>query len=178
MAPSSYAMNNLPVLPTAQPPTQIQPHGPSPPTLTHPPNPHKINLNTPISELISCTGERHPDFPKTLREYYLLTSQKLDSLTYFYHQVHPPTEQTRQYPMTIRPWIGTRHELLLDVESKRAGFGTFIGLPGYIVDSSAGNPLRYNAALDGPVSVRAAGAGGDDGGSQIGKKGLFSWLGC
>ncbi|KAJ5121285.1 uncharacterized protein N7515_009246 [Penicillium bovifimosum] len=167
MAPSSYPMDDLPA-------------GPAPSQSPHenqPPNPHKTDLNTPIAELYSCSGHRHPDYPHTLREYYLLTSQKLDSLVYFYHQVHPPTEQTGQYPVMIRPWIGTRDGLHLDVESKRASFGTFIGFPEYIVDPKFGNPLRYNAQLDGPVGVNAVGDG-EDGGSVREKKGLFSWLGC
>ncbi|KAJ5213270.1 hypothetical protein N7449_000439 [Penicillium cf. viridicatum] len=42
----------------------------------------KVDLDTPISEPLSCYGESHVRFPKTLGQHYDLDSAKLDSLSF------------------------------------------------------------------------------------------------
>ncbi|THW77374.1 hypothetical protein D6D19_02304 [Aureobasidium pullulans] len=43
------------------------------------------------------TGSPHPDFPKTLLDYHLLTEEQLDGIASYYHQ-STPSIWTHQYP--------------------------------------------------------------------------------
>ncbi|EAW15154.1 uncharacterized protein ACLA_058110 [Aspergillus clavatus NRRL 1] len=89
------------------------------------------HLQTPLCPLVSSTtGLQHPDFPKTLLAYHLLTSQQLDDLARHFHQVWPPLPATISYPVMIRAWIGTEDEDMVDLQTKRRRFGHFIGLRG------------------------------------------------
>jgi hypothetical protein len=91
------------------------------PTLSH--------LGTRLYPLVSnTTALPHPDFPRTILGYHLLTSRQLDNLAIHYHQVWPPVRATAYYPVAILPWIGTENEEDVDLETKRRRFGRFIGL--------------------------------------------------
>ncbi|OQE32660.1 hypothetical protein PENFLA_c001G01075 [Penicillium flavigenum] len=112
------------------------------------------NLKIPIAELLSCHGERHPHFPKTIAEYYMLNGRTLDDLLRFFHQADPETTETtsERYPLTIRPWLRSNRQqwYLVDVETKRCLFGTFIGLTNELVDPSI-HPLRYRLVHHNPA---------------------------
>ena len=69
------------------------------------------------------TGDMHPDFPKTLLNFWVLTSPQLDDMSHFYHQ-RTPCKWTRHYPCPI----GWRQGLTL--EENRRKMGKFIGLRG------------------------------------------------
>ncbi|KAJ5664721.1 hypothetical protein N7462_011534 [Penicillium macrosclerotiorum] len=89
------------------------------------------HFRTPLHPLISCTnGQAHPDFPPNILAFHLLTSCQLDNLAYYYHQVWPATVDTKDYPVSIRPWLGTPYEATIDLATKRRRFGQFIGLQG------------------------------------------------
>ncbi|OJJ71610.1 hypothetical protein ASPBRDRAFT_30022 [Aspergillus brasiliensis CBS 101740] len=137
---------------------------------THPPEPtprppkkgskihpylHRIlnHLRTPLHALVSSTtGHEHPDFPRSLLQYNLLTSEQLDRLAVHFHQVHPPVRGTFWYPVLIVPWLkrdhGTYVNRVVDgkeevgLEVKRRRFGRFIGLRGCEESSSSGNERR------------------------------------
>lgn len=76
------------------------------------------------------TGQPHPDFPRTILAYHLLTSEQLDDLARHYHQVWPPVPETFGYPLRIPAWIGTPDEAQVDIETKRRRLGRFAGLRG------------------------------------------------
>lgn len=101
------------------------------------------------------TGLPHPDFPRTILHYHLLSEEQLDSLAHFYHQ-RTPGEYSLGYPMPVvaRWWAPTNQELeegeidemaeirrvmqlaeqeeedknVATVEDKRRRFGRFLGL--------------------------------------------------
>lgn len=69
------------------------------------------------------TGHIHPDFPATLLNFWLLTSDQLDELAHFYHQ-RTPSLWSAHYPC---PVVWGRD---LTLEEKRRKIGRFIGLSG------------------------------------------------
>lgn len=101
------------------------------------------HLSSPLAPLVSITtGLPHPDFPRTLLAYHLLTSSQLDDIARHYHQVWPPLPETSGYPIQVRAWVGTRREGELDIETKRRRLGRFMGLRGCespVGDGDAGN---------------------------------------
>ncbi|KAJ5869538.1 hypothetical protein N7455_004479 [Penicillium solitum] len=116
----------------------------------------KVGLDTPIPELLSCYGESHIHFPKTLRQYYDLYSTKLDSLIVFFHQILPQTTETRRYPTAVEPWLTYNYEGRMwlrdpiDIESMRCRFGEFVGLSDELVDPGLSNPRSCYAQRDKP----------------------------
>ncbi|KAL4913822.1 hypothetical protein BDW62DRAFT_157186 [Aspergillus aurantiobrunneus] len=91
-------------------------------------------LSRKLHPLVSnTTGRTHPDFPRTLLSFNLLTSQQLNSLALHFHQVYPPKRESFRYPLPIKPWLATNglvRDLGVDTEVKRRRFGRFIGLRG------------------------------------------------
>lgn len=88
-------------------------------------------LRTPLAPLVSIsTGRPHPDFPKTLLAYHLLTSAQLDALFTYYHQVWPPVPETYMYPIAVPAQVVVDRDWDVDIEEKRRWFGSFIGLGG------------------------------------------------
>lgn len=82
------------------------------------------DLSFPLSPLVQITtGYIHPAFPRMVLNYYLLTSDELDSLMEFYHQ-KGNSEHMLKYPLPVG-W-----EEDMDLEQKRTRFGRFIGLRG------------------------------------------------
>ena len=82
------------------------------------------DLTFPLSPLVQVTtGYKHPAFPAMLLNYWLLTSDELDSLLEFYHQRNGG-HLTQQYPLPVG-W-----EENMSLETKRRRFGRFIGLNG------------------------------------------------
>jgi hypothetical protein len=69
------------------------------------------------------TGAVHPDFPRNLLAFWLLTDSQLESLAHFYHQ-RTPGPYTDQYPCPVSWPPG------LTLEEKRRKLGKFIGLRG------------------------------------------------
>jgi hypothetical protein len=93
----------------------------------------------PLAPLVRLTtGEVHPDFPNTLLNFWLLTSDQLDELAHFYHQ-RTPSIWSAHYPC---PVVWGRN---LTLEEKRRKFGRFIGLSG------CESPLRTEAQILGEV---------------------------
>jgi hypothetical protein len=89
--------------------------------------------------LISVTtGLPHPQFPRSLLQYHLLTHEQLDSLARWYHQVAPASRESWMYPAWIPPYTGAsgpeeeENGGFEDVElaTKRRRWGRFIGLRG------------------------------------------------
>lgn len=111
------------------------------------------------------TGAVHPDFPRTLLAFWLLTDAQLDSLAHFYHQ-RTPCAWTAQYPCPVSwpPGLG--------IEEKRRKLGRFIGLRGcdspVPIGVSGGGGLGLDLDLD---LVLAGGGGGGGAGLQRGKEG-------
>ncbi|GAB1311294.1 Origin recognition complex subunit 3 [Madurella fahalii] len=69
------------------------------------------------------TGAVHPDFPRSLLGFWLLTEGQLDALAHFYHQ-RTPCRWTGHYPCPVSWPPG------LTLEEKRRKLGKFIGLRG------------------------------------------------
>lgn len=69
------------------------------------------------------TGTKHPSFPKTVLNFWLLTSDELDELAHFYHQ-RTPSGWSSHYPCPVT-WGSN-----LTLEEKRRKIGRFIGLKG------------------------------------------------
>ncbi|KAK3366439.1 hypothetical protein B0H63DRAFT_405431 [Podospora didyma] len=63
----------------------------------------------------------HPEFPKSVLEYWLLSEDQLDSIARFYDQSEP-SELSQRYPCPIL-W-----QRDLSVEDKRRLIGMFIGI--------------------------------------------------
>ncbi|PKY06993.1 Arabinanase/levansucrase/invertase [Aspergillus campestris IBT 28561] len=99
---------------------------------THPSfHPVLRHLRTPLCPLVSSTtGLQHPDFPKNLLSFHLLTSAQLDNLARHFHQVWPPLPATTSYPVMVQAWLGLDGEVQVDLSTKRRRFGRFIGLRG------------------------------------------------
>lgn len=86
----------------------------------------KLNQMTlPLRPLVQFdTGYSHPEFPRSMLQFLLLTDEQLESLASFYHQ-RTPHELHYCYPCPISwPRKG------LTVEDKRRKFGKFIGMRG------------------------------------------------
>ena len=122
-----------------------------------------------LSPLLSIeTGLPHPDFPKTLLQYHLLTEQQLDDLAHFYHQ-RTPGWYSMGYPMPVvdRWWAPAERELeegeidemeevrlllgmmteersdkVAGIEEKRRRFGRFLGLRNCESSVGEGNMRR------------------------------------
>ncbi|CRG92089.1 hypothetical protein PISL3812_09144 [Talaromyces islandicus] len=84
-----------------------------------------------LAMLVSVTsGEAHPDAPRSILAYHLLTNQQLDDIARHYHQVWPPLPESFEYPKMVPPWIGTESEDTTDIATKRRRIGRFIGMRG------------------------------------------------
>ncbi|OJZ86354.1 hypothetical protein ASPFODRAFT_32622 [Aspergillus luchuensis CBS 106.47] len=138
--PAPPPPTSTPSQPQSQPPkdhlekrksSKLHPHLPA--ILRH--------LRTPLHPLVSSTtGHEHPDFPLSLLQYNLLTSDQLDRLAVHFHQVHPPVRGSFWYPVRIVPWLrwddsdggkgGYVGDVEVGLEVKRRRFGRFIGLRG------------------------------------------------
>jgi hypothetical protein len=97
------------------------------------PNFHPLihHLQQRLKPLVSVTTDKtHPGFPTTLLAYNLLTMEQVDNLARHFHQVWPPLPHSGDYPVPIRPWLGTPGERDVDLETRRRRFGRFIGLRG------------------------------------------------
>lgn len=82
------------------------------------------NMSIELSPLVQVTtGLVHPDFPRKMLQFWLLTDEQLEDMALFYHQRTPGCLRT-QYPCPIT-W-GTD----LTLEEKRRKIGKFIGLRG------------------------------------------------
>lgn len=94
------------------------------------------HLRTPLVPLISVTtGLPHPEFPRTLLQYHLLTHDQLDALARWYHQSDPLSDESWRYPAPIPPFtaeFGRDSGVFADIplETKRRRWGRFIGLRG------------------------------------------------
>lgn len=97
------------------------------------------HLRTPLHPLVSSvTGTQHPDFPRNLLAFHLLTNSQLDGLARHYHQVWPPVQETFWYPIWVKGWVSSSPSVLqagedaslVDLTTKRRRFGRFIGLRG------------------------------------------------
>ncbi|OAA49467.1 beta-xylosidase [Metarhizium rileyi] len=83
---------------------------------------HQMAL--PLSPLVQLTtGAVHPDFPRTVLQFWLLTDAQLESLAQFYHQ-KSPSLWSFQYPCPVT-WRSD-----VSLEEKRRRMGKFIGLRG------------------------------------------------
>lgn len=99
-------------------------------------------LSLPLAPLVSLpNGQVHPQFPKTLLNFWLLTTDQLDELAHFYHQ-RTPGPWSSQYPCPINwrndatigkwnlsPTIVQTNSYAIQ-EEKRMKIGRFIGLRG------------------------------------------------
>ncbi|GAD94118.1 conserved hypothetical protein [Paecilomyces variotii No. 5] len=106
------------------------------------------HLASPLAPLVSITtGLPHPDFPRTLLAYHLLTWDQLDDIARHYHQVWPPVPETFGYPIQVPAWVGANSEFDLDIETKRRRLGRFMGLRGcespVVDDSHSGSWQRH-----------------------------------
>lgn len=89
------------------------------------------HLEIRLAPLVNnVTGLTHPSFPATMLAYNLLTHDQCDALARHYDQVWPPTKTSHDYPVPIRPWVGSEFEALVDLDTKRRRIGQFIGLRG------------------------------------------------
>lgn len=99
------------------------------------------HLRTPLHPLVSSvTGTQHPNFPRNLLAFHLLTNSQLDELARHYHQVWPPVQETFWYPIWVKGWVSSSPSVLqtemredaslVDMATKRRRFGRFIGLRG------------------------------------------------
>jgi hypothetical protein len=86
--------------------------------------------------------------------YNLLTHAQCDALAVHFDQVWPPNENSYNYPVPIRPWIGSEFEHLMDLDTKRRRIGQFIGLRG------CESPV-YEAWEDGDVDMEDGDRDGD-----------------
>lgn len=83
---------------------------------------HQMAL--PLSPLVQLTtGAVHPDFPRTVLQFWLLTDAQLEGLAHFYHQ-RTPSPWSTQYPCPV-VWRSD-----VSLEEKRRKMGKFIGLRG------------------------------------------------
>lgn len=62
--------------------------------------------------------------------YNLLTLEKVDNLARHYHQIWPPEPASFNYPVYIKPWIGTPEEKTLELSTRVRRLGRFFGLSG------------------------------------------------
>jgi hypothetical protein len=81
-------------------------------------------MRLPLSPLVQLTtGDIHPDFPRNVLQFWLLSDVQLESLAQFYHQ-REPCRWTSCYPCPVS-W-----DLNMPLEEKRRRMGKFIGLRG------------------------------------------------
>lgn len=82
------------------------------------------NMSIELSPLVQVTtGLVHPDFPRKMLQFWLLTNEQLEDMAGFYHQ-RTPNCLRMQYPCPIS-WDSN-----LPLEEKRRKIGKFIGLRG------------------------------------------------
>jgi len=94
----------------------------------------------PLSPLVQVdTGRIHPDFPRYLINYWLLSHDQLDSLATFYHQRFVGS-LTFEYPLRVEWPDG------MSLEQKRRRFGRFIGLRG--CESPGRSPMQFNSNIN------------------------------
>ncbi|GLA50862.1 hypothetical protein AnigIFM63604_007181 [Aspergillus niger] len=145
--PKPPPTSTSPTKPTPQPHSQKK----TPSSKIHPHLPLILaHFRTPLYPLVSSTtGHQHPDFPRSLLQYNLLTSEQLDRLAVHFHQVDPPVRGTFWYPVRIvQPWIrregakGYVADEEVGLEVKRRRFGRFIGLRGCEEILPAGSSKR------------------------------------
>jgi hypothetical protein len=122
----------------------------------------------------------------------MLDERTLDGLVMFFHQTYPETTETtsERYPLTIRPWLRSNGQplYLVDVETKRCLFGTFIGLTNELVDPNIHplfyrRPVHQNPAMN-PENPNPASAEAPSGAEAVQRpeerrekrKGLFKWF--
>lgn len=151
--------SSAPRLVVREPPTATQQYLVA--ALTH--------LIQPLIPLVSITtGLPHPEFPRTLLSYHLLTHEQLDRLARFYHQTIDAGWERWMYPSPLvwgKSWCGSQpvhapsaqnmlsnRRILVDLETKRRRWGRFIGLQG----------------CESPVHEDSS-EGGDDGGVRQGQ---------
>ncbi|KAK5987305.1 hypothetical protein PT974_11430 [Cladobotryum mycophilum] len=86
---------------------------------------HKLHqMALQLSPLVQLTtGRIHPDFPRTVLQFWLLTDEQLEDLAQFYHQ-RTPSPWSGQYPCPV-DWRSDA-----PLEEKRRKMGRFIGLRG------------------------------------------------
>lgn len=121
-------------------------------------------LCTRLTPLVNTeTGHTHPDFPHTHLSFHLLTFAQLDRLARHYHQVWPALPATTSYPFRIRPWVGVPNENCVDIETKRARFGHFIGMGGFRDGVHSGMPVAavFGGVEGGREDEDDEGLGGD-----------------
>ena len=90
------------------------------------------HLASPLHALLSvASGQAHPDFPRTLLHYHLLTEAQLDALARFYHQ-DPPCALSFAYPAPVAGRWREPNRVAGGglVQDKRRRFGRFVGLRG------------------------------------------------
>ena len=91
--------------------------------------PYLDHLATPLLPLISCIhGQSHPDFPRNLLQYHLLTHAQLNNLAWHFSQISPPRPESTWYPIRVPPWVSLDSKQEINLETKRRRFGHFIGL--------------------------------------------------
>ena len=103
------------------------------------------HLGSQLVPLISVkTGRSHPEFPKSLLQYHLLTHDQLDDMARWYHQTVDAGEERWMYPCPItfgKVWCGSSSTVTtvaetaarrqpVDLDTKRRRWGRFIGLRG------------------------------------------------
>lgn len=122
------------------------------------------HLSSTLVPLISVhSGLSHPDFPRSLLQYHLLTHSQLDSLARHYHQTLDAGPERWLYPCPIgwgKAWCGsnppisiaslqedTNHrKRLVDLNTKRRRLGRFIGLKG--CESPSAEDIDANELMD------------------------------
>lgn len=102
-------------------------------------------MATPLSPVVNIeTGHPHLEFPRNHLAFHLLTSDQLDRLARYYHQVWPPLPATLTYPSEIRAWVGAPDAANIDIATKRQRFGHFIGMWPYIHPVNSGLSQPYS----------------------------------
>jgi hypothetical protein len=108
-----------------------------------------------LSPLVQVdTGRIHPDFPRYLVNFWLLTHDQLDSLAEFYHQRHVGP-LTFEYPIRVQWPEG------MSLEQKRRRFGRFIGLRG--CESPGMPPIGFDNFKSPSTTSRSSTAANHDG---------------
>lgn len=121
-------------------------------TLIRPGLPNFLDYEkTPLHPLVSsANGEQHPNFPRNLAAFHLLTKEQLADLARFYHQNYPRVKESDWYPGPVQPWIGAQYEPYYDdlEEVQRYRFGWFIGLYTPANPQPLPNPFKYQPKFD------------------------------
>lgn len=124
---------------------------------------HKLQQMTlPLSPLVQLTtGAVHPNFPRTVLQFWLLTDAQLESLAHFYHQ-RTPGPWSSQYPCPVR-WRSD-----IPLEAKRRKMGRFIGLRG------CDSPIILKTEEEIAHEARLASMAADE---DIWRRKLYPWQG-